>query len=426
MRKTLRGLLFDTSDWIWVGLALGLRLAFACRLGDRFHQIDELGFKLISEALASTGTISIDGMPIAAAPLPNAFFGACYRLFGPHMLYPRLLQAFLSTGTAWLIGRAAGNLTDSPRVGRLALALAAIYPFFIYYSGMLMSETLYLVCVVPGIWWLCQSLRERGALPGRAAAAGLALALAALCRAEAAPIVSVIWGAAAVFCLRGRWPWRTWLLAVLAWSLPLLFWCARNQARVGVFALDTHGGVTMLHGTMFFDENEIDTGVALAALEKTGFYQASLDSPPGQRDRIFMRQSLDFMRAHPGRTLRQWGRKFINFWRFYPRLDKTYHETQHSHPTAGLSRGLLTAVSLLFEPLLILGGLCGLWGMRRNWAGLFPIGLFMLLTMGIHLVSVSQMRYRLALMPFLILGSSQFWAARLGLELPETDQSANL
>ena len=76
-----------------------------------------------------------------------------------------------------------------------------------------------------------------------------------------------------------------------------------------------------------------------------------------------------------------------------------------------MSRNLLVAASLAFEPLLILGGFWGLWLLRDRAATLFPIPLFILGTMGIHILVVSQMRYRLPVMPFLILGAA-FAAAR--------------
>ena len=70
----------------------------------------------------------------------------------------------------------------------------------------------------------------------------------------------------------------------------------------------------------------------------------------------------------------------------------------------------LAGVSLLVEPALILGGLAGLWGLRRRWETLLPLPLFLLGTMGIHVIVVSQMRYRLPVMPILILGLASLLA----------------
>jgi hypothetical protein len=404
-RKTLRRILFEPPDWAWLFLALSLRLVFAMTLGGRLHQTDEVGFGGSAWDLASKGTLG-DG-----APLPRVFFALWFRLCGHNLLYPRLAQALLSAATAMFLGRMTKHLSGSRTAGRLALILAVVYPFFIYYSGMVLSETLYLAFVVPGLWWLCASLQERGASWSLPAAGGVALAGAALCRPEAMPIAVLFWLAGLAAWFKGRWSGRALCAAVLAWALPLTAWCARNRAAVGTFALDLHGGMTMLHGTLLFDENEVDTGVAMSALAKMPFYQQSLSLPLPERDRLYLSQSLSFMRENPGRVARQWCRKFLNFWRFYPRTDKAYREDSYSHPGAGLSRAALVAVSLACEPALIVGGFWGLWGLRRRWAELYPMGIFLLATLVIHVVSVSQMRYRLAVMSILIFGAASGLAA---------------
>ena len=314
MRKAFLRLVFSTPERVWIAVALGLRLAFALKVGDRFHQIDEVGFDAPAWLLATTGSFRVDGQTLVVPPVPNAFFAFFYWLFGRHMLYPRLAQAAVSAGTAWVLGRMTGTLTGSCRAGRLALVTAAVYPFFIYYSGMLLSESLYIAASTLGLWWLCQSLQERGACRWRAPASGLALALAALCRAEGAPIAALIWLGAMLPCLMGRWPWRTWLTAVLMWVMPLLAWSGRNQAAVGSFALDNHGGMAMLHGNLLFDLNEIDTAMAQAELEQIPFYRESLHLSPPLRDRIYIRESLRFIRANPGKVLRQWAEKFVKVW----------------------------------------------------------------------------------------------------------------
>ena len=400
--------------WAWVALAAALRIAFALKLGGRFHQIDEGGLAGPALRLASTGALPV------ASPVVSAFF-ALFFLIGRNSLYPRLAQALVGAAMAWLVGRMTRDLARSETAGRLALALSAVYPFFIYYSGMLLTETLYATAVAAGLWWLCLSLGERGAVPWRAPAAGLALALAGLCRPEGAPISAAIWAAAAIACLAGRWPWRSWLLASLFWALPLAGWGLKNKVATGEFMLDNHGGMAMMHGTVLFDLNEQDTGVAMEALKKTDLYRRAESLKPAERERLYLRTSLKFMLEHRAETARQWGRKLVNLWRFYPRTDKAYAETATSRPAVGLARGALVAISLAFEPWIILGGFWGLWRLRRRWGELFPLAFFLAGTTAIHMVSVSQMRYRLPVMPILILGVCSLladWNARRARDKP--------
>lgn len=400
----------------WLGLALFLRLAWAWKLGNGFYQADEVGFHGTAANLALHGVIGTGETRKIMPPIPCAFFALFY-LIRPYALFARLGQAFVSAATACLIGRMTNDLTGSVPAGRLALAVSAVYPFFIYYSGLLMTETLYLAFAVAGLWFLSASLRDAGA-PGKAAISGLALGLAALCRTEGAYIAAVIWAAAGAACLAGRWSWKNLAAGVLAWLLPLAAWSARNQAAAGAFTLDTHGGKTLLIGTEFFDQNEIDTSLAARALELLPFYRETLALPEVERDRVYKRRAFEFLRANPGEAARQSARKFVNFWRLFPRTDKTPATHKDvSGASAGMSRSLMVATSLAFEPLLILGGFWGLWLLRERGATLFPLALFLLGTMGIHILVVSQMRYRLPVMPLLILGAAYAAARRLEAKL---------
>src|SRR5579883_690478 len=127
------------NEWPWLGLALLLRLAFALKLGSRFHQIDESGFHDFAAAVAAQGPFHA---PLAFPAAPVLFFAAFFALSGTdHLLWPRLGQALVGAFAAWATGRLTERLSGSPRAGRLALALASFYPFFVYYSEMVMSET---------------------------------------------------------------------------------------------------------------------------------------------------------------------------------------------------------------------------------------------------------------------------------------------
>ena len=394
------------ARWPWLALGLALRAAFALKLGDRLYQIDESGFLAAARQLAATGVLGVDGRAGAAPLVPAAFFGFFLRFFGPRLLWPRLGQALVGVLTALALGEMTRRLTRSELAGRLALAIACVYPYFIYYGGMLLSETLAIALLVPGLWWLCEALSRREGGAPWAAAGGLALALSALARTEAAFIVAVIWAVAALACAAGRWSWKAWAAGVALWALPLLGMCLRNQARLGAFTLDTHGGISMLQGTEFFELNNVDTGVAMAEIEKQPFYAEAQKLPDAARDGVYFAESLRWMRAHPGKTAYYALWKLGKFWRPVPRLDKTYTENGVSHPSAGAPRWALWLMSAAWEPWLIVLGFWGLWLLRARMDELYPLFLFIAGTVGIHVITVSQPRYRLPVMPLLILGSA--------------------
>jgi 4-amino-4-deoxy-L-arabinose transferase-like glycosyltransferase len=331
--------------------------------------------------------------------VPDALFALGFKLFGPSLLGPRLLEALVGTFVAAAVGRATGALTRSREAGRLALAVACVYPFFIYYGGMLLSETSYLALIVPALALLGLGLRDESA--PAFAAGGFLLGLAALSRAEAAPIGLLVLATAAAAAkkLDAR-ALRGLALAALCWAAPILLWRAYHRV------LDSHGGITLLIGTEYIEENEIDTREAQRAFDASELAGRVRDLTGAERDRVLMHEAFAWMAAHPGATARGWAIKAVNFWRFYPRPNKVYEPNARiANPSGGLSRSALILVSLLFEPALILGGLAGLWTLRRR-RELWPQWAFILGTMGIHVFFVSQMRYRLPVMPALILGAA--------------------
>lgn len=387
---------------LWVGVAFVLRAAFALYLGDRLYQADEYGYTEAARALAASGSYAINGEALIGAPGASLFF-SIFLFFTNGLLGPRFAQAGLSAATAWMLGRLTRAATGSERAGLLALAAAALYPFFVYYSGILMSETLYLAALVAGLWALVLSLDEQGRHAPRAAAAGAAFAAAGLTRTECVPIAFVLGAALAWLCFRRRYAWRSWVLAALCWAAPLAGWAARNKSHCGRLTLDLHGGMTLLHGTMFYDIDQMDTAFSQQAFELTPLYREGQALPEAERDRLYFNAGLRYMRDNPGTTLRHWAQKAVAFWRLYPRLDKDYPDTPTASPGAGASRRLLVVASLLSEPALILLGFWGAWLLRDRLAALFPLYWLVLATFGVHVVVVSQMRYRLPVMPILML-----------------------
>jgi hypothetical protein len=220
-----------------------------------------------------------------------------------------------------------------------------------------------------------------------------------------------IWFIAIFASLKSRPLLLSLLWSSFFWALLLISWSLRNRIETGSFSLDSHGGINLVYGTLLFNVNEQDTSAAIAALEKMPAFAEVKDLPASKQDRIYWKAAFQFMREHPAQVMRQWERKTVNFWRFYPRSDKFYMEGPRSRPDVGFKRTGLVFISLLTEPGLILLGAWGLIELFNVNRDVYPIILFVLATFLLHVVSVSQMRYRLPVMPFLILGFSYFFAS---------------
>lgn len=396
----------------WLALGLALRVAFASTLGSRQHQIDELSHESAAWTLAETGVLGHEGVAKVLPPLPDSLYAMVYAVTGRDFLYARLAQAILSALIVLVLYRMGKDLLGSQDAGLWAARIGAVYPFFIYYSGMLMTESLYTLLTAAGYWQLCLSLKERGKTWKRAAWASAALAAAALTRAEGAIIALVIWGVIGAWSAAGRFSWKSWVVGAALFMLPLLAWSARNRAVSGYWTLDNHGGIAFYTGTAYFELGEIDTKYVMEAFYRSPFWEKHKRLDDTAFDRACFDAAIRFMRENPARTFGQWVQKTINFWRLWPRTDKIYHESEHSNPSLGLRRWVLVAASLAFEPWLLALGLWGIYRRRADLGFLFPLPLLILGTFAAHLLTVSMMRYRVPLMPVFIVFAASALARR--------------
>lgn len=142
--------------------ATALRIAAAIYQGNGVEALpgvwDQISYhELALRVLQGHGFSFATGWwPATAAGQPTAhwsflyvlFLSGIYSIFGPNPLVPRLLQAVLTgilqTLLTWRIGRR----LFGDRVGLLSAAIASFNTYFVYYSGALVTESLYILAVL--------------------------------------------------------------------------------------------------------------------------------------------------------------------------------------------------------------------------------------------------------------------------------------
>jgi tetratricopeptide (TPR) repeat protein len=170
------------------------------------------------------------------------FLAAVYAVAGHDLRAPRVAQALLGGLSVLLLGLLATTLWE-PRVGIVAALLGALFGPAIYFEGELVSASLELFLALLSLWLLVEAEKRRSG--AWCAAAGAAVALAAVTRPTIFPIAAI----AAVWLLWRRVPAKVVVLfAVAALSLPVA--CTiRNAAVAGdpVF-IASQGGINFYIG----------------------------------------------------------------------------------------------------------------------------------------------------------------------------------
>lgn len=286
-----------------LALAAGLRLWWALHF-DTLPNHDAKAYLEFARAIADGQGYIAFGQPTAYWPVGYpAMLAAVLKLGGGELLAGRIAQALfglVSTACVYpLVLRWSGS-----RVGALlAVGLMALDPTQLGYTSLLISEPLF-NCLALGGAALAVT-----ATPGRTrlAVAGGLLGLAALTRAQGLllPALVGLWGA-----LPGvAWSWRAAARRLLWLHLGLVLvmapWWARNAQVFGAFVpVSTNGGINL-----FIGNNPAATGgykwgreikAPIAARHKGRHRGGHGEYERGQ---VAAGLAIEYMRAHPGRTL---------------------------------------------------------------------------------------------------------------------------
>ncbi len=388
-----------------------MRLAVALYLGNEVdappsltdqRSYDALGARLIT---GHGFSFERDWYPFTPAETPTAhwsflyslFIAGIYGLLGVQPLAARLVQAVVGgILLPWMVYRLAKTIfhpdaVSDPRTAEavplVAALIAALYAYFVLYAATLMTETLYIVCL---LWSLERGITLETKLRARAPlralwpvalSLGLALGFGTLFRQSLLPWVPVLF-------LYLLWvAWRTGhlrtsalLLGITALTLVafILPWTVRNYLAYGeLLLLNSNTGFAMysaqhpMHGTSF---REFD-----AAPLPDGWW----GRPESELDRALLKEGIQFILAEPGRYLLLSLSRVRAFFEFWPTQDTTLLHN--------LGR---TGSFAVFLPFMVLGVI--LVARRpRILARSALLFLFALSYTVLHLLTWAMVRYRL-------------------------------
>jgi hypothetical protein len=425
--------------------ATALRLASALYQGNSVESLpgiyDQISYDALAQrVVAGYGFSFAEGhWPATPAGEPTAhwsylytlYLAGVYALFGVNPIVARLFQAviagILQPYLAWRLGRR----LFGPTAGLIAAALSAVYIYFFYYAGGLLTETFYLV----GILWtfevalrLTANDRPSGAAkkwPGPGGwlwlELGLAIGLTALLRQVFllfAPFLYLwLWWTLSqrvasthrltwsrLFC----WPVLAGLLgATVIVAMLITPWTMRNYRVFATFVpLNTNAGFAFywgnhpIHGTRFIPLLPVD-GPSYSDLIPPELRQLN----EAELDRALLRESMKIITADPTRFVLLSVTRTVEYFKFWP--------VAESGLVSNISRVGSFGLALPFM-------LYGLWlaarrlgradGQPQQPAEIILLLLFVVIYTGIHLLTWTLIRYRLPVDAILLI------FAALGLE----------
>lgn len=389
-------------------IALALRLVNAFMLpwqGGELIISDMKGYDRAAMALLEQQPLSVHtaerylfhpmGSDTYHPPAYYYFLAGIYKLAGHNFLAVRIAQALLDTFTCWLI-YAIGRQVFGKTSGMLAAALAAVFPPLIFYTGVLLTETLS-TCLLAGATWILLKTFEVSKQASKVlqlALAGLLLGLAALTRSVLLLVVpaAILW----LWCVAARWPgWKAAARYALALCLPMALVITpisvRNyQIHHKLILISTNGGVNFFlgHGGNERLKNEI-RNIPPDYTDGPLIGISSRTEP--QEEAHFYQLGWEYIRQHPLRTLHALpGNLREMYWssEYWPASDA---QVRILRVCDGLWKGLLV---LCCAGVLLLRG-------RHGRRAMLPYGI-VLSSISIPLLFWAQTRFRMPFVPSVI------------------------
>lgn len=373
-----------------LAFAFLVRLATAIWLGDKMEVLpaggthDQVSYDMLAHRLA-TGhgfTFPTRWYPWIEPDTVTSYYSgtmvlhlaAIYYVFGYHPLIARIFYTLLGTWICYFVYRI-GNRISGTRAGLLAATSAAGYAYLILYSAALLTETPFIFFLLLAIdttfTLLLQDDVKHWVL------LGIALAGTILFRMAVLPFVVLLLLWIFYNHQTHKLPLKIWqyLIPVGIIIIAVLPWAVRNYILFDRFML-----LESQFGHVFWNSNhpERDLEFEVAWVAPIPTELANLNEVDLTNE--LARQGIQNVLSDPLRFLLLTLNRIKVFFMFWPSAD--------SSPISNLARVLSFGV---FLPFMLYGLLISL----RQWKKCLILYLFLVIHLGVYLISWVMIRYRI-------------------------------
>lgn len=248
-------------------------------------------------------------------PLYPAYLAVTFRLFGENYRVVRLGQALMGALACLALLQLGRRLFDR-QAATFAALLLSVYPFTLYFTGEVMTETLFTWLMLGSVTAVVAAWQQP--TWNRALIAGAALGAATLCRPTALAFAAFV-GLVGLF-LRWRSPQyrrgaTQLVIAGLVAAVCVSPWIVRNSLLFGRLTnLTTYTGLNLYKGLPGKDDRSSmdDFGITQQMVEDAQVTQLPLAEP--EMDRAMRRYWQKSVLDHPGAYLREKFGDLSRFW----------------------------------------------------------------------------------------------------------------
>ncbi len=390
MLKKIRGLLEPERNFLSATLLFSflLRLAYVIKTGTGGLSPDALDWMETGWRVASG-----QGFGGSWRPPGYAFYLAgIFFVFGKSIITVKFFNVLLGTATILFAYHTAKLLFNS-RTARITAALLSFYPYFIAYTGDVLSETFLTFMLAAAVYLIART----SARPswGNIAATGFLMGLSGLSKSTMLPF----------FLLACAWLWwrtrsfKVGFLVGIFTLMTIMPWTLRNYFHYDKsYIMPVSTPWFSLYGSSCDEalwpesleerDNPPTEDLNLPAIPKDWAYVAALPLP--ERDKYCKEKALSWIAANPGKFRALVYKRSLHFWRLYPVMAWPWQ------------KHVAMATSGIYIPLCFIG-LAATWRRLRETSLL--IALFSSYT-AVHIFFVVTLRYRVPIDTFVIMAAA--------------------
>lgn len=358
--------------WILL-LGLCLRIAAFKLVGDQQFP-DSLIYIQAGTELFSSGQMSNQVyMPL---------YPAITHLMGGR-LGAAIFDIFVSTSLIFLVHHFSLALFENKLGARLTSLVTACYPYFIFYSFSVLTETIFITLLIASFLLFYKGHHGWGCL----------LWIVNLMVKPVGELLTI--PLLIVFCFALGWSRRQFVknvvLTFVFYLLLMTPWWIHNYSKYDQFVR-----LTLADGIVFYSGNnpmnQSGGGIFGVDVDLSSFDHIQ---NPVERNNAMKSAAMDYIQQNPLRFIEMMGIKFVRFWRLWP----------YAQEYGGVKYIIISLLS--FGLLLVLA----VWQLfllsRKQIQRLAPIFVFVGFLTLVHMVTIGSIRYRLPVEVFVILIASE-------------------
>lgn len=373
-------------------MGFAIRLALFVPLHASGYTSDEREYlHLARSVVEGNGFVDTNGAFSQKSPLYPFSLALLFTVTGVNALAAQIVGCVLGALVVWLVFLCGTELFQDRPTAMAAAAVVTFYPGAIIYSGVLQSETLYMVFVLLALYYGYRMVDRPGILTG--SLLGLFSGLAALTRA-------VFFGFFPLLLLwtlfsgsrAGTSRAAPVVMCVLVYGAVLMPWTLRNYSVHNTFVpISTFGGHSLLLGNNPYSTGTWSTKEGFEEWFTRQAFRLGVDDPQSlnevQRAGLSREIAVDFILDQPIAALQLAAKKAFMYC-VYP--------ITNSDTDIGLQAVAIGGDIPLYAAAMV--GVVAVWSLRRRLVPVYiALGFFTLVQVVLH----AEARYRLPLVPLL-------------------------